>query len=84
MSADQNATIATETPPGAHGCSLQHLVRRPCETCKHWSFREWVMPERGVCWMHYGIAKAADDGCDRWNSEARHSPPIERMAFSRV
>lgn len=28
MSADQNATIATETLPGAHGCSLQRMVRR--------------------------------------------------------
>lgn len=27
MSADNNATIATETPPGAHGCSLQRMVR---------------------------------------------------------
>jgi len=26
MSADHNATIATETPPGAHGCSLQRMV----------------------------------------------------------
>lgn len=26
MSADPNATIATETPPGAHGCSLQRMV----------------------------------------------------------
>ena len=28
MSADKNATIATETPPGAHGSSLQRLVSR--------------------------------------------------------
>jgi site-specific DNA-methyltransferase (adenine-specific) len=28
MSADTNAPIATETPPGAHGCSLQRMVSR--------------------------------------------------------
>lgn len=30
MSADQNATIATETLPGARGCSLQRMVGRHC------------------------------------------------------
>lgn len=28
MSADTNATISPETPPGAHGCSLQRMVSR--------------------------------------------------------
>jgi len=33
MSADHNATIATETPPGARGCSLQRVVRRQFGDC---------------------------------------------------
>ena len=45
MSADPNATTATETLPGAHGCSLQRLVRRfarrPGPGWKHMAGSVW-------------------------------------------